>query len=263
MKPENQLLGRAASSSRQTQNIVNHRIAKKKAGEYLAAFIKEFNAAGLAALGGYVSKKAFVEMGFCVDATQHGDTFDGILAWYCLDPHDSSKLLLAFERDHAYAVERPYEKFDKEGADRLFKLPVELVPFQKCAPEEINNVHLDARYSIPANEVTVTGHEVADMVRAFMDRFVKMEDGTSHNAYPIAFFHKEQFEQLLNQPGAVGIRYYFGYDGHLINKIRPVLVAVGEDGRNLTGILENHEISLFLQNSWPPPPWNQIEGNYL
>jgi hypothetical protein len=48
----------------------------------------------------------------------------------------------------------------------------------------------------------------------------------------------------------IGIRYYFGYESNLKNKIRLIFIAVKPNNRNL--ILSGNSQAYMIERDWPP-----------
>jgi hypothetical protein len=155
---------------------------------------------------------------------------------------------LAYGRDTKYEKEKPYHDFPSPPFKSKFYITSEqIVINRKYSEQDVNDIILDGHYKAPKLERLVD----EALVRP---RVAEYKTNPTNNLHPLGFFPKENFEELLDQQELIGIRYYFGYDGSLIDdKIRIVMVGVRHDWSNIS-TLSNRTDGLFLERSWPPPP---------
>jgi len=189
----------------------------------------------------------------------------GIIFWYGFDP-DKKEVFLALEQLKNYDVY--HLPTGPTGATLIrsastFTSAV-TTPFDRASVKS----HLQ-------NE-TITNNEIEEIDNVTLRRHMNSFDsllstmpdnkGEKYNEYLFSFFHDSKdgtFEQFLSQAGKNGyVRYYFGYDEHdTPNRIRVILVAVDEQGKNITGTnaggrTNSGDDGLTLQRSYPPPPIN-------
>jgi len=228
-----------------------HHVTREEACDYVSRFIDEFYPKGVRTVGGYLSKTALLNMGFCSEPTRHGPGFDGLLMWFCLRKSDQRNAFLAFERDQTYDVTEPYNVFDSSH-DRTLRISTDLTllarPYNR---EEVEKIVIHGDPTNLSEEQIVTSDEVKAWVEEFGNNFMTASEGTRYNRYPMAFWVKEEVEEVLRQEGVVGVRYYFGYDPKVANRIRVVLVGVKGDGTNLI-TLDDDALAILLQRSFPP-----------
>jgi hypothetical protein len=103
--------------------------------------------------------------------------------------------------------------------------------------------------------------QVEDFTRVFLPTMDP--DPSQLQKYPFTFFGEMsedfQIRKMLSQPGAVGVRYYFGYQEKddygkdLSNKIRVIMCAIDQDGKNILGT-KGDDGDIMIEKSFPPPP---------
>lgn len=179
--------------------------------------------------------------------------------WFCLKKDDHKNAFLAFERDQNYDVTEPYKSFNS-GHDRMLAISTEETilshQYTRC---EVEDVIINGNYSLPSVEKNIKSSEVKALVEEFCNYFPATAQGSKYNMYPIGFWVKEEVEDLLKQEDIIGVRYYFGYNPDVVNKIRIVFVGVKNDWNNMVMVGDGID-AVFLQNTWPPPPYN-LEGD--
>jgi hypothetical protein len=240
-------------------NLTNsYQISHEEAVTLIYAFLLEnpfhANAANAGkVIGGTIGKDA-VKSTFL-------SPFNGLMCWYCLS---NNSYYLAFDHtqyDPDNIPEEPATKDDLIYPRVQFKMA--------CRPREkdINDI-LHGEYSLPqlpggaidVGELNGT-IPMSDVIRYKANRPAD-RTGTPYNYRYCSFFENidhHELRDLLLQEGAIGLRYYFGYDvrdlDHIeSNRIRIIFFAVGRDGKNIMPARPDVSSTSILQNSWPPPP---------
>jgi hypothetical protein len=189
------------------------------------------------------------------------ETKAGSLLWFCYNDKETpeKQLYLAASKVSGYTPNvtrqatdilwKPYDYFKYTGSST-----------SEAAVLEFIETH---EYGTPGQSPMVPEAIVRARVNDFMTNL--LPTFSPHPAdlleYSFSFFGEMscdfQIRQLLAQDGAIGVRYYLGYEAfdegvEVNNKIRIILVAIDKFGRNILGA-ENDE-EMMLQKSFPPPP---------
>jgi hypothetical protein len=91
--------------------------------------------------------------------------------------------------------------------------------------------------ALPARDHRISLTDAAALTKSYRTAGISEEWAGS--------FHKDQVIELLNQPGCVGLRIYYGL--HADGKPALVLTGIDKASNDLTGTI--------LEQSWPCPPW--------
>lgn len=191
------------------------------------------------------------------------DTRAGALLWFCYntkEPVDRQWYLAASKvtgytpaitRQASGNLWKPYDYFRYSGPGT-------------SVPEVVKFIE-EHQYGGPGKSPLVSQEDVWLQVEAFTKILLPTfdPDPAKLQKYSFSFFGEMsedfQLRKMLAQPGAVGVRYYFGYEERNVfgreinNKIRVILVAIDQYGKN---ILSNKDGDgdLMIQRSFPPPP---------
>lgn len=129
-------------------------------------------------------------------------------------------------------------------------------------------------YDLPSYEKDDVKAWLSNMATDYSTTIDDKEDGIDVNKFAIEFNKKyiddsnygnqdlcggmtrtEVLDMVgqLDQDGkaVVGIRFFFGYDSQVKNKIRILLFAVRENGQNLIIDKDGNE-ALMMERNWPP-----------
>lgn len=203
-------------------------------------------------LGGTVSADAFRRM---VDISN----FSGVMSWFCWDNLNplSPKLFLAFEGLSDFEMTE-----DPAVVAALRPKTGDLIVpgnrFGHSMPSDVSDIKtvlMDHQIFPLADDETLTDVEAWDRTVNYLDLPLIL----SYQKYGMSYFEnktgtKNYITNLVAASNVHYIRYYFGFshDG-FPNRIRVLLVAVDDQGRNISEDSTGHETTL-LQKSWPPPP---------
>ncbi len=241
-----------------TTNNLSHRINRDEAARLVAAYLNHPN------LGPYATQS---NLGGLFDLSVFHLSPDdaGSLLWYCYDEKESpgKQLYLAASKASGYTP-----SVTKEATDDLWK-PYDYFRYTGSGTTEADVLKFITghTYGKAGMSPKVPQKQVRQQSSDFMTEWLpQMDSDPSHlMKYSFGFFGEMssdfQIRKLIAQPGAVGVRYYFGLEEkdsegiEINNKIRVILVAVDEFGKNiLSGTRDDDE--LMLQKSFPPPPNN-------
>ncbi|MCV9385987.1 hypothetical protein [Reichenbachiella ulvae] len=180
----------------------------------------------------------------------------GNAGWYCLNDENSDfpKLFLSFEENDQYEEDRRLESPVKEN----LHCPVKASVFKYSgdgSTQDIFNLlstHTDKREPISMN---INQSEVLSFKTNFLNNSVFKK----YMQVPYGFFenrnHPEVLELFVNNSNIVYIRYYFGFDENVDNKIRIILIGVDKQGKNIVPEIKSQVLlddDKILENSWPP-----------
>jgi hypothetical protein len=178
--------------------------------------------------------------------------YNGNMAWFCWNDFEISDyppFFLSFETNDSYEI---------NPTPRYPDMRELMMPSNVFAYAGENLGYLLANHMIDKTlyvDRVITRGEVMQLSQNFIDRGPSDGHG-KFNKYSFSFFENEKsndVQNFLNQPGLEFIRYYFGFEPKYeeSNRIRIILVAVDENGRN---IFNDDPATYILQHSWPPPP---------
>jgi hypothetical protein len=92
--------------------------------------------------------------------------------------------------------------------------------------------------ALPQRDHTISLQDAAALTKRYRE--------TSTDGFQAGAFHKDQVVKLLNQPGCVGLRIYYGRDA----TGAPNLVLAGIDGTD-----SDLTDGVLLELQWPCPPF--------
>tara|TARA_R110002020_G_scaffold61545_6_gene165529 strand:- start:6368 stop:7093 length:726 start_codon:yes stop_codon:yes gene_type:complete len=185
----------------------------------------------------------------------------GLMFWFCMDNLGGikRKLYLAVEPKYNFSYPKELADFEKvRWEPKLKTLPIPGQFFGETifntSEDEMNEFlqkHKKVKFKKNGTKENV---EVIQDVNNFkgdplLSKFQK---------YPFAYFTSKEnednyFDNFFNSGDVKYIRYYLGFDEcYFPNKLRLILVPVGEGGENIVN--ENILSDYLLQKSWPPPP---------
>lgn len=191
--------------------------------------------------------------------------FSGLMFWFCLDNSGEikGKLYLAVEPKYNFTFPKELADFEKVTWEPHLKtLPIAGQFFE----ETIFNTSEDQKYEflLSHTEEKFEKNGTKENVEVKKDSDIFKSDSLlgSFQKYPFAYFISEEdgkkyFENFFNSGNVTYIRYYIGFDeGSRPNRLRLILVPVGEGGENIVNI--SLQTDYLLQKSWPPPPYSII-----
>jgi hypothetical protein len=190
---------------------------------------------------------------------------DGVMLWYNLMEIDNKKMLVLA------AEPMDLRQAKKNMVPRLKKLtyPNEVFRFDPAVPFTIREEKHANFHEFNSVASIVSNADVATRQKHFEDLIYKKKTKykTQFNKNSGLFFQnnadgehpKGLLWSLVNQPGVVGIRYYFAYkdDERRKDKIRVILVGVDNFGRNIVPGRTDFDTAteaLLIQKSIPPGP---------
>jgi hypothetical protein len=191
------------------------------------------------------------------------DTKAGALLWFCYDAKESEEKqwYLAATKVTGYTP-----AVTRDATDELWK-PYDFFKYTgpgTSVPDVIKFIETH-QYGEPGKSPVVSAAEVRVQVEDFMKVLLPTFDPDPEKLqkYPFTFFGEMsedfQIRKLLAQPGAVGIRYYYGYQEtddngkDLNNKIRVIMCAIDQYGKNILGT-KGDDGDIMIEKSFPPPP---------
>jgi hypothetical protein len=190
---------------------------------------------------------------FPVNDFNIGKDSSGVILWSCFKPGPKPELFLALERLHKYDT----TNVPPAPLNKILTRPE--FTFKDSNPQ--HNAPAIERYLetqvIPNNgSKPIDNATVAQHIHSFDSLQKTMPE--KYNARPFSYFQRNDdgiFEKFLDQARPNGfVRYYFGYETKVPNKIRVILVAVDSAGRNIIRTASGEAI--LMEASWPPPPWH-------
>lgn len=190
---------------------------------------------------------------FSVNSFNVGKDSSGVMLWSCFKPGPAPELFLALERLKQYDNRNPPATPVSKTLSRPDFTFRDNNP-QHDAPairQYLETQVISKNGSTPIDEATVLRH-----IHSFDSLQATLPE--KYNAYPFSYFQRNDdgvFEKFLDQARPNGfVRYYFGYDERKeTNRIRVILVATDESGRNIIRTAGGDAV--LMEYAWPPPPW--------
>jgi len=248
--------GSAQAAKRSAGNVTSI-ISRYEAAVMISAFLNQPNLGEYAidkTLGGIFERSVF----------ELDDTKAGALLWFCFnqkEPGDRQWFLAASKAGgYTPAVTR-------EASDDLWK-PYDFFKYTGASKDTTDVLTFieSHQYGAPGKSPVLPQAEARMQVEDFMTTLLPSFDPKPGQLmkYPFCFFGEMsadfQIKKLLDQPGAIGVRYYFGYENkneygyEINNKIRVILVAIDKYGKNILLGNKDGDGDIMIEKAFPPPP---------
>jgi len=200
-------------------------------------------------LGGTISAEAIRDM------IKNRD--DGLMAWFCLDNSSavSSKIYLAFE-----AVSKFVMPESREQAEALRPAPGNLFFSGNRFSSSFEDNPASIKAFLMGHECSPIGPDrfISDVkVWEYCQSYLRVSSIKGYQEYGMSYFENDsgQISDLIKPATVRYVRYYFGFHhGGFPNRIRVMLTAVDENGKNIS-INSRGDETFLLQKSFPPPPY--------
>lgn len=212
-----------------------------QANQYIENFIDTYEqVASNKALGGNLEKGTFNQ---AITSEK-----DGMAAWFCWNDGTNSNFpsfFMAFEAITDYSKTNGLSQPENNS----LIAPGSTFTFSGSNKGSVLNHH-----SSDVNSIDNSVISKANVVTMNENFVVEFNENTS---YPYSFFNSiddDDLEDFVNQNDLEYIAYFFGYSNeekYSNNKLRLILTPLDGDGKVITSAN-----AIYLQKSWPPPPFD-------
>lgn len=207
------------------------------------------------ALGGTLPKDVFF--------TPTGNPTHGINMWFCFNNQDMDHpvFFMSVEKRDDFG-----HQFPNEPRPSDLVRPVDIFPYNGTIDRKAIRKYLvntpeanhDTARPISQTAVKRYAHKFDSLLSRHLDA-----TGQRRCEVPFSFFQNVNIsfqgattpilDAFVRQSGTTHVRYYFGYNpSENVNKIRVILFAVDENGKNI--IAEDKNGGIIVQKSVPPTP---------